>query len=85
MTEQEKEYQRIKHNLWYKQRTEKEIKKRAEQPKKVTTAELEGSLPNSMKVRLKRIREAFLKIPILERPPYDEYLQNLTNKNISKW
>ena len=85
MTEQEKEYQRIKHKIWYKKRTEQALKHRANLPKRQTTADLESSLPNSMKVRLKRIREAFLKIPILERPPYDEYLQNLTIKYISKW
>ena len=38
---------------------------------------IEASMPEVIRRNIKRYRKEFLKIPILERPPYDEYLRRL--------
>ena len=39
---------------------------------------IEQELPYLLRQNVKRLRKSFLKIPILQRPPYDVYLKQLT-------
>ena len=39
---------------------------------------IEQALPDLLKRSISRLRKNFLKIPILQRPPYDAYLKQLT-------
>jgi hypothetical protein len=88
--EKYKERQREKSRRWYWENRDWALKKAAigrqrrrdkamanAKPKPVTPSieSIEQSLPFAMRSNTERLREAFLNIPILQRPPYDVYLK----------
>lgn len=57
----------------YRQRRRREAKFTKTPPP--STDALEAQLPPSLRANIPRLRKEFLKIPILQRPPYDVYLK----------
>jgi hypothetical protein len=43
---------------------------------------LEAALPFSMRIKVSRLRAEFKKLPILQRPPYDEWLKQKTIEHL---
>lgn len=71
----------------YRQRRRREAKFTKTPPP--STDALEAQLPPALRANIPRLRKEFLKIPILQRPPYDVYLklktiEHLENKTDDK-
>ena len=66
----------------YRQRRRREAKVTKTPPP--STDALEAQLPPALRANIRRLREEFLKIPILQRPPYDVYLKIKTIEYLKK-
>lgn len=60
----------------YRQRRRRDAKITKTPPP--STDALEAQLPPTLRANIRQLREEFLKIPILQRPPYDVYLKMKT-------
>ena len=64
----------------YRQRRRREAKVTKTPPP--STDALEAQLPPALRSNIRRLREEFLKIPILQRPPYDKFLRDKTIEHL---
>lgn len=71
-----REYQLAKAAATRKRLREQAIVTPKEPPPSIES--LESQLPYYLKQDISRLRAEFLKIPILQRPPYDEFLKTKT-------